>query len=59
MPHFIRRDPLGKKAWEVCYSDGDPTRIQFETPIDFESDLPPNYLSGSKAVQIKLTKLLA
>jgi len=58
MPDFVRRDDLSKKAWLVRYSDDDPNRIETEYPIDFDSNLGRDTLSGYGAVEIVLTKLL-
>jgi hypothetical protein len=58
MPDFVRRDPIGKRAWRVRRSDVDPAKIESEVPIEFDIDLPPNQTSGYGAVELKLTKLL-
>jgi hypothetical protein len=58
MPDFVRRDPIGKRAWRVRYSDVDPSKIESEVPIEFDRDLPPDLASGYGAVELKLTKLL-
>jgi hypothetical protein len=58
MPDFVRRDPLSKRAWLVRHSDTDPGITESEHPINFDSDLPTESLSGYGAVEIKLTKLL-
>ena len=58
MPDFVRRDPVGKRAWRVRRSDTDPSRIDHEEPVAFDANLPPNIASGYGAVEIKLTKLL-
>lgn len=58
MPDFVRRDPVGKRAWRVHRSDTDPSKIDSEEPVAFETNLPPNISSGYGAVEIKLTHLL-
>jgi hypothetical protein len=58
MPDFVRRDPIGKRAWRVRRSDVDPLKIESEVPVEFDTDLPPNLSSGYGAVELKLTKLL-
>ena len=58
MPNFIRRDPIGKRAWLVRRSDVDPSRIDSEEPVAFETDLPLNTSSGYGSVEIKLTHIL-
>ena len=59
MPDFVRRDPLGwLKPILVRYSDTDPTRVVSETPVDEESGLETDSLSGYKAIEIKLNKLI-
>ncbi len=56
---FIRRDPLGKrKPRLVRYDDSDPSRIEYEHPLDKDAELQPDSLSGYGLVEIKLTKLL-
>ena len=58
MPDFVRRDPVGKRAWRVRRSDADPSKIDSEEPVMFETNLPPNISSGYGAVEIKLTQIL-
>lgn len=58
MPDFVRRDPVGKRAWRVRRSDNDPSMIDFEEPVDYDTKLPPNISSGYGAVELKLTKML-
>ena len=59
IPDFARRDPLGRmKARRVRYSDDDPSQRAAEYPIDDDSGLATDSLSGYGAVEIKLTKLL-
>jgi hypothetical protein len=58
MPDFVRRDPIMKRAWRVRYSDSDPSRLESEEPIAFDTNLPPNTSSGYGAVELKLTRLL-
>ena len=58
MPDFARRPP-GMKARLVRYSDTDPTYIEAEYPIEDDSRLATDSLSGYGAVEIKLTKLLS
>jgi hypothetical protein len=59
MPDFVRRDPLGKiKPRLVRYSDTDPNKILEEYPVDDDSGLEVDSLSGYGAVEIKLSKLL-
>jgi hypothetical protein len=58
MPDFVRRDPIMKRAWRVRYSDGDPSQLESEEPVAFDTNLAPNISSGYGAVELKLTKLL-
>jgi hypothetical protein len=58
MPDFVRRDPLGKRAWRVRRSDSDPSEIESEEPVEFDTNLPAYSASGYGAVELKLTKLL-
>lgn len=59
IPDFARRDPLGRmKSRRIHYSDGDPSLIEAECPIEDDSGLTTDSLSGYGAVEIKLTKLL-
>ena len=58
MPDFVRRDPIMKRAWRVRYSDSDPSQLEGEEPVAFDTNLPPNISSGYGAVELKLTKLL-
>jgi hypothetical protein len=58
LPEFVRRDPLSNKAWLVRRSDTDPGKIVFERPIDFDSPLENDSVSGYGAVEIKPTKLI-
>lgn len=59
MPDFARRDPLGRmKSRRVRYSDNDPSCREAEYPIEDDSSLATDSLSGYGAVEIKLTKLL-
>jgi hypothetical protein len=58
MPDFIRRDPVGGRAWRVRRSDNDPSKVESEELVAFDANLPPNISSGYGAVEIKLTKLL-
>jgi Immunity protein 26 len=59
MPDFVRRDPIGKRAWRVHYSDVDPSVIESEEPTSFDTNLPPNVSSGYGSIELKLTKLLS
>lgn len=59
IPDFARRDPLGRmKSRLVRYSDNDPSHREAEYPIEDDSGLATDSLSGYGAVEIKLTKLL-
>lgn len=59
MPSFVWRDPLGKmKAHLVHYSDDDPTQKTEGNPVEDDSGLMTDSLSGYGAVEIKLNKLL-
>lgn len=58
MPDFVRRDPIGKRAWRVRYTDDDPSKIESEESVPFDTNLLPNLSSGYGAVELKLTKLL-
>jgi hypothetical protein len=59
MPDFVRRDPLGNRAWRVRRLDSDPSKIESEEPVEFDANLPANLASGYGAVELKLTKLLS
>lgn len=59
MPDFVRRDPLGKKAWLVRYADDDPNRIVAEYPTDYNTTLQSDSGYGYGAVEIELTQRLA
>ena len=59
IPDFARRDPLGRmKSRRVRYSDDDPSHREAEYPVEDDSGLATDSLSGYGAVEIKLTKLL-
>lgn len=58
MPDFVRRDPIGKRAWRVRRFDIDPSVVECEEPTDFDTNLPDNWAWGYGAVELKLTKLL-
>ncbi len=59
MPDFVRKDPLGMmKSVLVRYSDTDPMQIEMEYPIEDDSGLAADSMSGCEAVVIKLSKLL-
>jgi Immunity protein 26 len=58
MPDFVRRDPIGKRAWTVRYSDDDPSLVLGEAPINFDTDLPDNWSWGYGAVELYLTREL-
>lgn len=59
IPDFARRDPLRRmKSRRVRYSDDDPSHREAEYPIEDDSGLATDSLSGYGAVEIKLTKLL-
>src|SRR6476660_2401829 len=34
MPEFVRREPIGKRAWRVRRSDVDPLKIESEVPVE-------------------------
>lgn len=59
MPAFIRREPIGSKAWRVYYSDTDPSSLVREEPAPYDSNLEPDSTRGAKSVEIRLTKLLS
>lgn len=58
LPAFVRRDTISGVAWRVRYSDRDPSVIESETPIDFDTKLESAGLYGAGAAEIALTKLL-
>lgn len=58
MPDFVRRDVIGRRAWLVRRSDADPSKIDEELPIVFDSSHPENIASGYGSVELKLTKIL-
>lgn len=59
MPDFVRRDLLGKlKPKLVRYSDDDPSQPIGEYAVDDTAGLANDSLSGYKAVEAKLDKLL-
>ena len=60
MPSFIRTDDMSGRAWEVTYSDDDPSRVVTETLItNGASDLKRDAVLGAGAVEIVLTRELA
>ncbi len=58
MPRFVRRDPLSGRAWRVFRSELDPGLVEREEPEPYESILGTDSLSGWKAAEIHLSKLL-
>jgi hypothetical protein len=58
MPDFVRRDPIGKRAWLVRLSDDDPSVVELEEPVEFETGLSEHSLSGYGSVELKLTRML-
>ena len=59
MPLFIRRDDLSKRAWRSIYSDVDPSKLEREEPVSYETgELERDVLHGAGAVELLLTKLL-
>lgn len=59
MPDFARRDLLGRiQTRLVRYSDDDPSRREAEYPIEDDTGLATDSLSGYGAVEIKLTRIL-
>jgi hypothetical protein len=59
MPDFVRRDPIGRRAWAVRYSDIDPSVAVLEYPVEYEANLQDSWLSGYGAVELKLSDLLS
>ncbi|SRR5579875_1835408 len=59
IPTFVRRDDLGKVAWQVVYSDSDPNMVVFEQRISCETiKLESASLYGAKAVEALLSQIL-
>lgn len=59
IPAFIRRDPLSRTAWRVVYADDDPNSVPSEVRIPYETaGLEPDRLSGGKAAEVRLSKIL-
>jgi hypothetical protein len=59
MPPFVRRDDLSRRAWRSIYSDSDPSKLDREEPVSYEtSELERDALHGAGAVELLLTKLL-
>lgn len=59
MPDFVRRDPLGKlKPKLVRYADDDPSQPIGEHPVDDDAGLATDSLSGYRAIEAKLDRLL-
>lgn len=58
MPDFVRRESLRDIAWRVRYSEKDLCRVEIEERTELNSTLPPDGLSGSGAVEIKLSRLV-
>jgi hypothetical protein len=50
---------LSKTAWLVTYSDDDPNTVVSEERIPYETTgMAPDSLSGHKAAEVQLTRLL-
>jgi hypothetical protein len=59
MPDFVRRDPLSRlKPILVRYSDTDPMHVITEIPVEDDIGLETDALSGYRAIEIKLNKLI-
>lgn len=59
MPSFVRRDDLSKRAWRSIYSDSDPSKLEQEDPVPYESSgLEESALRGYGSVELVMTKLL-
>lgn len=60
MPAFANRDLLTEQVWRVEYSDDDPNRLVARIPFSANDAkrFPPDRVSGSGAVAIKLDQLL-
>ena len=59
MPDFVRNDPLVRlRSHLIRYSDADPSKIEFRQVIKDGEGLLNDVLSGSGAIEIKLTNIL-
>jgi hypothetical protein len=59
MPQFIRRADLLKRAWRETYCDLDPSRLEREESIPYDSaGLESDSLYGYGATESLMTKLL-
>ena len=59
IPAFIRKDDLSRTAWKVIYSDDNPNKVIAEECVPYDStNLEPDRLSGHRAAEIHLTRLL-
>lgn len=60
MPAFIRRADLLKRAWRETYSDADPSRLEREESVPYDSGgMEVDSLYGYGAVESLMSKLLA
>jgi len=59
MPVFIRREPVGSKAWRAYYSESDPRLLVREEPASLDSILETDSIHGTRSTEIRLTKILA
>lgn len=60
IPAFVRRDPLGRlKPVLVQYSDDDPSSHVNEKPIDDDTGLELDSLSGAGFVESQLDRILS
>lgn len=58
-PTFVRRDDLSKRAWRVRYDDTDPSVLEHEEVIPYETaGLERQSLFGYGAVELLLTSIL-
>jgi hypothetical protein len=58
-PAFIRRDDIGRIAWQVEYSDENPNQVVAERRVPYETaGFEKDGLLGAGAAEIVLTKLL-
>lgn len=59
VPTFIRQDELTGRAWRVIYSDADPSKLDKEESIPYDTKgLEESDLYGYGAVELVMTKLL-
>lgn len=60
MPPFIRRAELLRRAWRAMYSDADPSKLEREESVPYDTPgMESDSLYGYGATELLMTKLLA